>query len=431
MKLLLLNPGHPGIAVDRPSLGLPYIASSVTEACGTEVRIIDLTVEHLTSDQVVDTVRDFGPQVIGFSVLSCTYEVSANLARAIRKAYPMALHVAGGPHPSASPLDVLRGAEFDLAVQGEGEYTMIDIIRACENSPDTPVVKGTYAKSRDGRSVSGGVRLPIADLDRLPFPARNLLPLHRYDYTIDGRKATQICSSRGCPMKCIFCDQSVFGEDFRARSAEGVLVEIAHIVEGSGYGAFDFIDDTFTLDGKRVQSICSGILERGHDVLWRCLGRVDNVNPGLLEDMRAAGCVQIYYGIESGSERSLRLIGKKFTVPQVRQAIRWTKEAGIRAKGFFMLGLPWETREDIQRTISLAEELGLDGGKFAMPKPLPNTRLLAQLRASGKLLSETTSQLAYYLSDHDQIFKYDHLEHGEVLGLLKEAKERLGKDWHG
>jgi radical SAM superfamily enzyme YgiQ (UPF0313 family) len=422
MRVLLINPLHPLVNVDRPTLGIAYLAAVLSKLPDMEVHILDLTVERMETSDLLTFAQQYSPQMIGFSMLTSTAAITKELAHALKGVLPDTVFIVGGAHPSADPLDALADAPFDIAVIGEGELVITELAqRVATNTSFLPAVAGTYIRKPEGKIEAGPPPQRISALDSLPIPARDLLPLSKYSYKIAGRRATMICTSRGCPLGCIYCDQSVFGQSTRFRSPGNVLSEIFD-VHSKGYRAFDIIDDTFTLDRNRVIEICQGIQSKKLDIVWRCLGRVDQVDPELLHCMSSAGCYQIYYGLESGSQRTLDRLGKKTNLSQTQSAVLATKDAGIRVKAFFMIGLPWETPLDIAQTLELATKLPLDGGKFSLPKPLPNTVLMQQLQNEGRLLTVDSASLAYYLEDHCQLFTYDAITHEEVLLLLQEAK---------
>ena len=224
----------------------------------------------------------------------------------------------------------------------------------------------------------------IADLDRIPFPARHLLPTHAYRYALwPGKKVTTMITSRGCPYRCIFCDKSIFGSKWRARSAKNVLDEMEQIVKILRIPSIIMYDDLFTLDKQRVQEICRGILERGLKFEWKCEGRVDRVDGEMLGWMKKAGCSLIAYGVESGNEIGLDFLQKGITLPQIRRAFELTRKAGIRPMAYFILGIPVETFEQGLRTIALAKELNPDYAQFSILSPYRGTKLHEEAKARG------------------------------------------------
>jgi radical SAM superfamily enzyme YgiQ (UPF0313 family) len=224
----------------------------------------------------------------------------------------------------------------------------------------------------------------IQDLDGIPFPARHLLPNPLYRYALwPGKKVTTMITSRGCPYRCIFCDKSIFGSKWRARSAKNVLDEMEQIVKDLKIRSIIIYDDLFTLDKHRVQEICEGILARGLRFEWKCEGRVDRVDEEMLRWMKKAGCSLIAYGVESGNEIGLDFLRKGITLPQIRRAFELTRKAEIRPMAYFILGIPVETFEQGLRTIELAKELNPDYAQFSILSPYRGTKLYEEAKAKG------------------------------------------------
>jgi len=235
-------------------------------------------------------------------------------------------------------------------------------------------------------------------LDSIPFPARHLLPdLKLYRPNAQSYRklpATTIITSRGCPFNCIFCDRSTFGKKYRTHSAEYVVDEIQMLIEQFGIKEIWFVDDTFTIDKNRVMQICNMIMERNLDISWSCLGRVGTVTIEMLKMMKKAGCWMIAYGIETGNQEVMDYIKKGITLEQAEQAVKWTKEAGLLPKGYFMLGYPVDTLETIDETIAFARSLSLDYALFTITTPLPNTELFEICKSVGKLVHTDLSKFS-------------------------------------
>jgi radical SAM superfamily enzyme YgiQ (UPF0313 family) len=241
-----------------------------------------------------------------------------------------------------------RFPAFDIAVVGEGEMSLVELLRALRTGRPLAGVSGLVIREGEGLRETG--RRPfIADLDTLPFPAWDLLEgfPERYlpaPFKVQQLPAATLVTSRGCPNTCIFCDRSVFGSSCHAYSAEYVVRQMVELHRRYGIREFSFEDDTFVTFKVRLKEICERLIDLQLDISWSCLGRVNHVTPENLRLMRQAGCWQISFGIESGSAEVLALINKRVTLDQVHQAVRMSREAGIRPKGFFILGHPGETR---------------------------------------------------------------------------------------
>jgi radical SAM superfamily enzyme YgiQ (UPF0313 family) len=299
--------------------------------------------------------------------------------------------IIGGSHVTSLPMQTLENPSFDYAVVGEGELTSLEFLEALERGRDLSAVKG-IAYRENGKVRLTPRREYIADLDTLPFPDRaSLPPLQAYHPSPSSYRRLPLgtmVTSRGCPHHCIFCDRAVFGNAYRARGAKSVVDEMEILVHHHGAREIRFWDDTFNLRPARVLEICREIGERKLDVEWSCVARVGNMTEEVLRPMRRAGCWQIDYGIETGNPDVLKSINKGITMDLVRRAVRLSRKAGIRVRGFFMLGLPGETEETMQETISFAKSLPLDVAVFHITTPLPGTELFEQAKSRGEISPE-------------------------------------------
>lgn len=374
-------------------LGLAYIAA-ILEKAGYDVKIVDAPALKLNLYQTVKVVAGLAPDVVGLTSTTPNFSRCVYLAKNLKKIFDVPI-VIGGAHPTALPVETLAYNCFDIVVLGEGEYTMLELVEHLESGRTLTEVNGIAFRER-GKVVKTSPRPYIEDLDRLPFPARHLLPpLRCYRPTPSAYRSlpqATLITSRGCPYSCIFCDRSVFGNRYRARSAANVVDEIEEVVRRYGAKEVRFWDDTFNIDRKRVLAICSEIRRRKLDVDWSCLCRANLVDEMMLHEMARAGCWQIDYGIESGSSELLRRIGKGLTLEQIRSAVEKTKAAGIKVRGFFMLGLPGETEETLNQTIEFAKTLKLDVAIFHITVPFPGTDLYLAAVASGEISSSLNYQ---------------------------------------
>jgi len=211
----------------------------------------------------------------------------------------------------------------------------------------------------------------MENINDIPFPDRDLIDIKSYRYFLDGRLTTTVISSRGCPFGCNFCANNAWGKTLRMRSPRNVFDEIEMLKHTYGYEAFMFFDDTMTVDRMRMNKLCS--LMQSLKIIYRCFIRSDTVDSDLLKRMRASGCVEVGVGLESGSQRILKIVNKGETVKKNMEAIKLCHDAGIRVKGFFIIGLPGESRESINETISFLEEADLDDIDITIYTPYPGS----------------------------------------------------------
>jgi anaerobic magnesium-protoporphyrin IX monomethyl ester cyclase len=372
-------------SVQQP-LGLGYLAAAL-EKNGHEVNVIDAGVLNYGYEQIAAEIKRLAPDIVGITCVTPSYEKALDLTTRLKKELDSPILV-GGPHVTALPKETMRNDCFDIAVLGEGDVTMVQLVETIENHGNLANVDG-IAYRREGELIRTPPRPYVDDLDALPFPARHLLPeLSMYKPTPSAYRylpqATMI-TSRGCPYRCAFCDRSVFGNQYRARTAKNVVDEMELLMTEYGAKEIRFWDDTFNVDQKRVVAICDEILSRNLDIAWTCLGRVNHMNESLLEPMAKAGCWQVDYGIESGNQKILNGITKGQTLDMVRRVVNMTNKAGIRVRGFFMLGLPGDSEATISDTIKFAKSLDLTSAVFHITTPFPGTELFRIATDSGEL----------------------------------------------
>jgi len=364
MKLALINPNplseSPWYSKQPvPPLGLMYIAAML-EKEGYEVQIIDACLERLSQIELSKRIIRGKPNIVGITTDSCNFHESLRAAKVTKNASD-ALVIMGGPHATLRPKEVIQYPEVDIVVLGEGEYTMLDIADRIERGKSLERCEGCFYKE-NGKIIFNPPRPRIKNLDNLPFTSRHLLPYSEYSrtYTMGGiKKPTDtMITSRGCPFNCSYCSsRMIWGSSYYNRSPENVIAEIEYLVDNYGTRGIYFRDDNFTMDDRRILKICELLQERRIDIEWECSSRVDLVNKSLLEKMHEAGCRSIWYGIESGSQQTLAKLNKGITVKQSRKAVKITKEVGIKVGGSFMIGIPGETKDDIEKTLQLVKEL--------------------------------------------------------------------------
>ncbi|NOY10555.1 MAG: radical SAM protein [Archaeoglobi archaeon] len=421
--ITLINPSCNVETVRRldfstPPLGLAYLASALREA-DFRVKIVDNMVERLSVHELVKRVRN--SFMVGITSTTPTFSSALRLAREMKQALPDVHVVLGGVHVSFTPFSALKSGFVDSVCVGEGERTIVEVAERIESGKGLDGVKGIVY--RDGeRVVFNEGRGHIDDLDSLPFPAYDLLPMDRY--RVIGRRLNYfpVITSRGCPFGCIYCSTSRFmGRRFRRRSAGNVVDEIEWLYDEFGARNIAFSDDTFTLDRNRVLEICREIRGRGLDISWSCSSRVDTVDEEMLREMRRAGCEMIYYGVESASEDVLRFYRKRISLDKVRRAVELTKRHGMLAVCSFILGAPIESRSDMMSTIDLALSLDPDYAQFSILTPYPGTEVYELARENGWLLTENFDE---YTAGRP-VMRGEHVEPEEVMNLLKLAYRRF------
>lgn len=374
LKITLVNPPR-FTEYPQPPMGLLQLAAAL-ESEDYTVKIIDANALGLLPEEIIPYLYD--TDVVGLTAMTPTVTKAIDIARSIKKARPELPVVLGGNHATLMPGETLAAApEIDYLVRGEGEGTFLELLAALEAGRSPDEIRGiSYRK--DGRIVDTALREGIEELDSLPFLSYHLLPLRAYrPHPPHGRALpfAVMITSRGCPYRCAYCSKPVFGSKFRAQSPGRVVDEIAYLQESFGVRELAFYDDVFTLDKRRADGIATEIRRRGLKILWSCETRVNLVDKELLANMKKAGCYSVSYGIESGSQRILNTIEKDITLDQAEEAVRYTREAGLHAIGYFMVGSPGETVETIRETTDFARKLKLDFAQFSITTPFPGTAL--------------------------------------------------------
>lgn len=385
MKIILIHPPYLYIygpdksaAHSHFPLGLGYIASILRKNAKNEVKIFDPEAEGIGFDVLAKRLRCESPDVVGITAFTPSFASALEVAR-ISKQHTNAKIVLGGIHASSLPDEILKNnTEFDVLVLGEGEYAMLELCRAldADRKADLSSIKG-IAYRKNGEIIKTPPQEFITDLDKLPFPARDLANLDWYkpnDFSSRGKRSASMITTRGCPYYCVHCASHLtMGRRFRAHSAGYVVGEMEMLVKDCGIEHIFLKDDTFTYDQARAKEICRGIIDKGLKFDWTCLSRVNTVSWELLKLMKEAGCFTISYGVESGDEQVLRNLKKGATLQQAREALRMTNRAGIKSQCSFMLGNPGDTKASIMKTINFACELDPLVGLFYILTPYPGT----------------------------------------------------------
>lgn len=370
--LLLIFPSH--YKMSNSPIGIAYIASYIKNK-GIKVKLSDIGAEiENPIGNVNSIVKKHDPKIIGISTPSLLWKNTKTIAKKIKKEFPNQFLVVGGPHPSGYKGQILKEVpEIDAVIYGEGEITTLELCESIINKKPLSKINGLiYRKGK--KIIKNMPRELIRNLDLLPFPARDLLQIEKYD-------CLGIVTSRGCPYSCTFCDKSAFGKAWRARSAKNIVDEIEFLAKNySKMLNKTFIsirDDVFNLNIKRVKEICDEIIKRRIKVNIKSINgiRADRINKELLKKMKSAGWTYIQYGIETANQEILDRIKKGETIEQIKQAIKLTKEVGIDVGGSFIIDLPGSTKENSKKTLDLIKELQLDSCSLNFLTPIPNTEV--------------------------------------------------------
>jgi len=418
MKILLINPDFTQrfygrillrFAIFRkPVLSLAAIASTLIQA-GHKVKILDLDLPKINDNFLCQTIKEWKPNIVGITGTTPLYSEMIRLSRIIKNVDSSVTVVVGGHHATACPESFIKVNSIDILVLGEGDFSFLEVA-AGKNLSE---IKGIYYKNNNEIRHNSHREL-IANLDNLPFPAWKLYRLNEYRSSRITARASpcgSIETSRGCVYNCIYCSKVVFGNRFRTKSPERVVDEMEYMTK-VGFKEIHVQDDGLSIDLNRAKEICDLILRRNLRFPWVLFNgiRVDNIDFELLHKLKEAGCYRISLGIESGDQHVLNLCRKGITIDQIKQAVRLIKSVGLETFGFFMIGLPGESKRSLEKTIDFAKELNLDLCKFTFAIPYPGTLLYEEWDRKGYIKSTEWSDYFF----HNPILSKKIFEHPDL-----------------
>ena len=397
MRVLLGVPPRPRRQVLQilPPLGLGWLTAFL-RAAGHEVRLVDLLVANGREEHWVEALRSHRPDLVGIGAFTSDLPVVDRMLNLSRRERPDAVTVLGGPHASGDPAATLdRLPALDLAFRGEGERAIVAIADAVagDRAPHPDAIPGLAVRA--GAGIHASEPAFEADLDALGTPAWDAIDPRAYQaypptLFVRRRPFAPIIVTRGCPYRCTFCaGHRVTGRTMRSRTVEHVREEILHLHDAYGIREIHIEDDHFTWDRGFVLRFSEALRTRGPDVTWTMPNgiRIETLDRELLREMRSGGCYALILGIESGSARILRHMRKALTPSFIREKVALARSEGFHVHGFFMLGYPEETLEDVQATERFALDLDLSGANFHSFRPLPGTLMGSELLRRGELRS--------------------------------------------
>jgi anaerobic magnesium-protoporphyrin IX monomethyl ester cyclase len=381
-----VNPAAPAGAVMHlpfALLGLGYLAA-VLEQNQYPVDVIDCQVLKLSFDEFRTELGKRQPDVVGMTASTLTYQTGLELLKIAKEVCPNCLTVMGGPHVTFWDDKALEECpELDVVVRREGENTFLELMQRIEAGKDFHDVIGTTCR-KDGGFVRNPDRPYIEDLDSLPFPARHLWPMDRLRKTED---ILYLATSRGCVYWCEFCTTvRMHGRKYRMRSPKNVVNELEYLHKTFKVENFTFCDDAFTVDQPRIAELCREIISRGLKIKWNCGTRVDMITKELLMKMKEAGCISVWFGVESGTQEVLDSMKKGISTEQTIQTLGWVRELDLKPVPNVILGFPGETKKSAWKTIKFVEKISPDDvGFYNVATPFPGTPLYDQVKEKGWL----------------------------------------------
>jgi len=387
MKILLINPPYTNFEGIKESgghsmpLNLAYLAAYLRERIKCEIVILDAEVRGLGYDQIKQIVCAKNPDLVGITCPTPTMNHVLKITQIIKTEIDnKIITVVGGIHPTVFPKETIQNPYIDFLVAGEGEITFYELVDAILKKPNNfSEIKGLFYK-RENKIIANQARPLIANLDMIPFPARDLFDLDLYYPAVTKRvakgRAGAILTSRGCAFFCAHCiSQKMWGRNVRFRSTNNVITEIEECITKYKFRELNVWDDTFTLNQKRAAEICDLIISKKINLAWLAMSRANTLSESLVVKMKLAGCKQISFGLESGSQKILDLMKKNATLEMGRNAVNIVSRNELITHSSFMLGNIGETEETIKETIAYAKSLPLDNATFFITSPYPGTAL--------------------------------------------------------
>lgn len=424
MKILLINHpylkessdyGKPTQLAPAPSPGIGYIGAVLKQA-GYNVKIIDAF--YYSWEKVEDIIKRENPNVVGVGCMTEGRKNAFKVVELTKKINPNIKVVMGGPHPTHCYEQVLKYYPVDAIVIGEGEITIVELIKSWEEGKDLKEVKGIAFKN-NGEVYKNTQREFIKDLDTIPFPLYRDFDWNSYvkkdfageiaDVEINGKKLSELpycfmITSRGCPYRCQFCATTKFwGAKWRLRSAKNVVDEVELLYHQYGRRYFNFCDDAFSIKEQRVIDICKEILSRGLKIVFNCVTRVDYASIEMANWLKKAGCIYVALGVESGSPKILKTIHKKITLEQIENTFNVFHKAGILPGALLMVGNPGESNETINQTLKLLKKIKPPSTGASITMVFPDTELFEIAKQKGLLTDEywlKDTSVPFYTAEH-------------------------------
>ncbi len=412
-KVLLIFPPtkllRGGFKLCLPPLGIAYLAAVIKN--DYQVKILDATVEGFYRELVISRefiryglflqdigkeIEKFSPDVLGISCLySSQYPMVIEICKLTKEIDKKIITMAGGTHPTFLAKECLCNQDLDFIILGEWQYTFRELLQRIKNGRDFTGIDGLAFRENGNIRVNPKTKY-IEQLDGLPFPARELLPMDKYQQVnmphgsiAKSKMNTTLITSRGCRARCIFCSSARFwGNRYRTRSAQNVLDELEHLVRDYGIKEIHFEDDNLTLNRERARQIFQGLIDRRINILWNAPNGIAlwTLDDDLLELMKRSGCYEFTMGIESGDQQVLsKIIKKPLNLKKVEPLVKTMKRLKIRTRSFFILGFPGETKAQMRNTFNLAKKLRLQLADFFIACPLPGTELYEICKEKGYL----------------------------------------------
>ncbi len=421
MRVMLINPSMNLKKLGRfanslepmPCIGLAYIAGAL-ERHKTDVAVVDMFAEGLSSEQVLDRVRDYQPDLVGMTVLTPSEPVCSILSQMVRGVLPKVKIVWGAVHAEVFAKDIVKEGKADFVVHHDGEETICELVDALDNGfKDFSSIDGLTWLGDDGTPVTNKDRRLLTDLDSLAYPAWHLFPYHKYGllpFADFAKPVLTMTGSRGCPYRCDYCSLiNTGGKVYRRRDPIKIVDEYEYLIDRYKVKQIGFVDPIFPLVKKDLRPLCDEIVNRGLDkrCQWLSETRCDRLDQETADLMYYGGCRRVLMGIESGVDLLLGNVNKNITTKKVREGVACANNAGLQTVGLFMIGMPGETPEMTRETVEFSMDLDLDFAKYAITVPFPGSKLFDD-RWQKDLFRDDWENYTTFNPDPDRLIYHPH-----------------------
>ncbi len=399
-------------------------AVAVLKREGIKAKFLDAIAGELSTAQTMKQLKEMAPKIVVIETGTPSIYQDWRFAKLCKKELS-ALVLLAGPHVTALPVESLAHEYVDGVLLGEYEMTLLQVYHAyMDNGDSWRRLAGIAAKDEEGNIINNGRRELIEDLDSLPYPERDDVPLFKYtDPTCKKYPNVCLIASRGCPFRCIFCIEPyvLYGKpSLRYRDPVAIVDEIEYVLKRYDVEEIYFDDSSFTTDKKKARAVAEEILKRGVKVYWSCMADA-RIDEETLRLMKRSGCHGVKFGVETASEHILRAIKKPLKLEEVRRFVDLCRKVGIYTHGTFMFGLPGETEQTIKETMEFAYSLRATTYQFSVATPLPGTEFYEMAKQNGWL---TTDDWSSFEGGCSPVIEYPLLKRDQIVAALEEAKRR-------
>ncbi len=372
----------------EPPLGIASITAYL-KSKGFNASLLDMQALLMDERELTDRLLATRPDVVGITAMTTTFPAALRAAKITKNVLPGVKVVLGGVHPTIEPGTTLESRYVDFVVRGEGEVVMEQLMTELEKGGDTGQIEGLCYKQNGDIFIKN--KSPPVDINLLPMPDYGSFPVVEYikhNQSLRDIRCISVLATRGCPYPCSFCAvKQTMGVRWRAKSPEKVVDELEYLKNVYDLEGFWFKDSILNMNRKWTLQLCEEIIKRKLDIVWQCNTRVDLIREDELKLMVKAGLTELDLGIEAGSPNSLKTLKKKVTIEQTKEAVRLAKKY-VKVFGFFMIGIPNETIDDVRMTFDLARELELDRSTWSIFQPLPGSELYETALKAGVIKKE-------------------------------------------